>query len=152
MRCWYRGREYVWGGNGVTGDLTCAGPRAWRCRSSVGISGALAVRDLTRAVTDDRPQLPPDGRRSPRLLFVGGETKPVGHATRGSEVRPPRRRALIRHPGGWDRRGQPPDPWNTGGSPIRAPPYLGGRAAGKLPTTCCSDSRTHRSQHPEIPF
>ena len=50
-RCWYCGRQYVWGGNGMTKNLMCNGSREWRCWNSVGFDGALAARRLVEAIT-----------------------------------------------------------------------------------------------------
>jgi site-specific DNA recombinase len=32
--CWYCGRQYVWGANGITDNLMCNGPRQWHCWNS----------------------------------------------------------------------------------------------------------------------
>jgi hypothetical protein len=50
-RCLYCGRQYVWGGNGVTGNLMCRGSREWRCWNSVGFCGALAGERVVEAIT-----------------------------------------------------------------------------------------------------
>lgn len=50
-RCWYCGRQCVWGGNGVTENLMCNGAREWRCWNSLGFPGALAGRRLREAIT-----------------------------------------------------------------------------------------------------
>jgi hypothetical protein len=50
-RCWYCGRHYVWGGNGMTDNLMCCGSREWRCWNSVGFPGVLATRKLVEAIT-----------------------------------------------------------------------------------------------------
>lgn len=50
-RCWYCGRHFVWGGNGVTENLMCSGSREWLCWNSVGFNGALAARRLVEAIT-----------------------------------------------------------------------------------------------------
>jgi site-specific DNA recombinase len=49
-RCYYCGRHYVWGGNGVTENLMCCGSRELRCWNSVGFNGELAARKLLDAV------------------------------------------------------------------------------------------------------
>lgn len=49
--CWYCGKQYLWGGNGITGNLTCGGSRDWHCWNSFGFSGALAVQRLVPAIT-----------------------------------------------------------------------------------------------------
>jgi len=51
-RCWYCGRIYVWGGNGVTENLMCAGSREWKCWNSIGFCGeraAIAVAQELRS-------------------------------------------------------------------------------------------------------
>jgi site-specific DNA recombinase len=50
--CGYCGRPHVWGGNGVTGNLMCAGSREWRCWCSVGYDGARAADRAVAAVAD----------------------------------------------------------------------------------------------------
>jgi site-specific DNA recombinase len=50
--CGYCGRPHVWGGNGVSGNLMCAGSRDWRCWCSVGYGGAAAVERAVAAVAD----------------------------------------------------------------------------------------------------
>ncbi|MFL5329985.1 MAG: hypothetical protein ACJ8C4_13855 [Gemmataceae bacterium] len=49
-RCWYCGRQYVWGGNGITANLMCTGAREWRCWNSVGFNGTIAVKQVVNAV------------------------------------------------------------------------------------------------------
>ena len=49
--CWYCGRQYVWGGNGITNNLMCAGAREWQCWNSVGFNGALAARKIMETIT-----------------------------------------------------------------------------------------------------
>lgn len=44
--CWYCGREMVWGGNGITGNLMCNGSRNYRCWNAIGFSGALATEKI----------------------------------------------------------------------------------------------------------
>ena len=50
-RCWYCGRHYVWGGNGITKNLMCRGPREWRCWNSIGIEGQLVSHRLMAIIT-----------------------------------------------------------------------------------------------------
>jgi site-specific DNA recombinase len=50
-RCWYCGRHYVWGANGMKEHLQCNGSREWRCWNSFGFHGALAVQKLTGLIT-----------------------------------------------------------------------------------------------------
>ena len=51
-QCWYCGRPYVWGGNGITAHLMCNGSRALQCWNSVGFDGALAAKKLVAAICD----------------------------------------------------------------------------------------------------
>jgi hypothetical protein len=51
-RCWYCGRQFVWGGNGVTDNLMCNGARESKCWNSIGFNGALASQKLVSAITD----------------------------------------------------------------------------------------------------
>jgi site-specific DNA recombinase len=48
--CWYCGRQCVWGGNGMKGNLMCSGSRAWRCWNSVGFPGAAVADAIADAV------------------------------------------------------------------------------------------------------
>lgn len=50
-RCAYCGWHYVWGGNGLTGNLMCSHAREWRCWNSVGFSGLLAAQKIVEAIT-----------------------------------------------------------------------------------------------------
>jgi hypothetical protein len=52
-RCWYCGRRYVWGGNGVTDNLMCAGSREWACWNSIGCNGPTAVTKIMEAITTE---------------------------------------------------------------------------------------------------
>jgi site-specific DNA recombinase len=55
--CWYCGREYVWGGNGISENLMCSGAREWRCWNSIGFNGPLAARKLADFVFNSLQQL-----------------------------------------------------------------------------------------------
>jgi hypothetical protein len=50
-RCWYCGAEYVWGGNGVTGNMMCNGSREWKCWNSIGFDGAVAATKLVAEIS-----------------------------------------------------------------------------------------------------
>lgn len=50
-RCWYCGRHFVWGGNGVTENLMCSGAREWRCWNSVGFDGPLSATLIVQTIT-----------------------------------------------------------------------------------------------------
>jgi hypothetical protein len=49
-RCWYCGRQHVWGGNGMSHNMMCTGAREWLCWNSIGFSGRLAAEKLVRAI------------------------------------------------------------------------------------------------------
>ena len=51
-RCWYCGRHYVWGGNGITNNLMCSGARDWKCWNSIGFNGPLAATRIIEAIID----------------------------------------------------------------------------------------------------
>lgn len=55
--CWYCGRQYVWGGNGITTHLQCSGCREWRCWNSVGFDGAVAAARIVEIITNELYQL-----------------------------------------------------------------------------------------------
>lgn len=56
-RCWYCGRHFVWGGNGVTKNLMCTGARHWRCWNSIGFDGHLAAERIVAALTAEMHRL-----------------------------------------------------------------------------------------------
>ncbi|MEI7686386.1 MAG: recombinase family protein [Planctomycetota bacterium] len=49
-RCLYCGREFVWGGNGVTENLMCSGARERRCWNSIGFCGELAAHNIVDTI------------------------------------------------------------------------------------------------------
>jgi hypothetical protein len=51
-RCWYCGRHYVWGGNGIQGNLMCSGSRERKCWNSIGFPGALAAKKIVQVITE----------------------------------------------------------------------------------------------------
>lgn len=51
--CWYCGRQYVWGGNGITENLMCNGSREWHCWNSIGFNGGLAARRLVEVISTE---------------------------------------------------------------------------------------------------
>ncbi len=56
-RCWYCGRIYVWGGNGVAENLMCSGSRGRRCWNSFGLGGALAGDAVANALAAELERL-----------------------------------------------------------------------------------------------
>lgn len=51
-RCWYCGREYVWGANGQTDFLQCSASRNWNCWNSIGVNGPFAAKTVVKALVD----------------------------------------------------------------------------------------------------
>jgi site-specific DNA recombinase len=55
--CWYCGRTYVWGANGVAENLMCSGSREWRCWASVGFCGEAAGAAAAKALREELVRL-----------------------------------------------------------------------------------------------
>lgn len=55
--CWYCGRPFVWGGNGLKDDLMCTGARHWSCWNSITFNGPLFVDKLVEAITSELHKL-----------------------------------------------------------------------------------------------
>jgi len=51
-RCWFCGRHFVWGGNGIADNLQCSGSRDWHCWNSIGFNGELAAKRLVSVIAD----------------------------------------------------------------------------------------------------
>ena len=51
--CWYCGRPYHWGGNGITGHLMCAGSHTYECWNSIHIDGRIVVDRIMTTLTDE---------------------------------------------------------------------------------------------------
>jgi hypothetical protein len=49
-RCWYCGRIFVWGGNGIKENLQCSGSRSWWCWNSTGLNGGLFCQIVIESV------------------------------------------------------------------------------------------------------
>jgi len=49
-RCWYCGRQLVWGGNGMKDKLMCSAAREWKCWNSIGVDGPRLVELLVQEV------------------------------------------------------------------------------------------------------
>jgi hypothetical protein len=56
-RCWYCGRQFVWGANGVAENLMCSGAREWRCWNSIGVDGAAAGAAAAKALREELEHL-----------------------------------------------------------------------------------------------
>ena len=52
-RCWYCGRQFVRGGNGIPDDLMCKGSRDWRCWNSIAFDGTVAAKRLVEVITTE---------------------------------------------------------------------------------------------------
>jgi site-specific DNA recombinase len=50
-RCWYCGRIYVWGGNGIKDNLQCTGSRNWKCWNSIGLKGSLFCQHVVDSIS-----------------------------------------------------------------------------------------------------
>ncbi len=50
-RCWYCGRNFNWGGNGITGHLMCSGSHSYSCWNSIHIDGAVVVERVKSVIT-----------------------------------------------------------------------------------------------------
>jgi site-specific DNA recombinase len=51
--CHYCGRNYVWGGNGIPGDMICTGARDRKCWNSIGLSGDLVAKKVAVLIADE---------------------------------------------------------------------------------------------------
>ncbi len=49
-RCWYCGRNLVWGGNGIKNNLQCTGSRQYQCWNSIGFPGDRLTNLAVEAV------------------------------------------------------------------------------------------------------
>jgi len=58
LRCWYCGREYVWGGNGQRDRLMCGGSRQRVCWNSSGVDAASITTAVTTAIVNMIENLP----------------------------------------------------------------------------------------------
>ncbi len=58
LRCWYCGREYVWGANGQRDRLMCGGARQHLCWNSTGVDGNAITAAVTAAIVDAIEKLP----------------------------------------------------------------------------------------------
>lgn len=56
-RCWYCGRECVWGGNGKKFEMMCTGARRWQCWNSVAFSGSTLATRIFEFLTAELCQL-----------------------------------------------------------------------------------------------
>jgi hypothetical protein len=85
-RCWYCGRHFVWGGNGVTENLMCSGSREWRCWNSVGFNGEVLVKKIVRAITSELYLLDGFDDQFRALVAAATEAGGVGAERRRREL------------------------------------------------------------------
>lgn len=86
-RCWYCGRQYVWGGNGITANLMCSGARAWQCWNSIGFSGTLAARRVVEAITNRLFQLDGFDAQFAEMVEAAGKDVSGGLSERRAKLR-----------------------------------------------------------------
>ena len=55
--CWYCGRQYIWGGNGINENLMCGGSREWLCWNSIGFNGASAAKQVLASIISELSKL-----------------------------------------------------------------------------------------------
>ena len=53
----YCGRQFLWGGNGTTGNLMCCGSRLYQCWNSVSINGAMVCRKVVAVIMEELTKL-----------------------------------------------------------------------------------------------
>lgn len=56
-KCWYCGRDMVWGGNGIRDNLMCNGSREHHCWSSIAFNGELAAQLVMEEINSELIQL-----------------------------------------------------------------------------------------------
>lgn len=81
-KCWYCGRQYMWGGNGVNENLMCKGPREWHCWNSIGFNGALAAKRVATAITTELHRLDGFDAQMRGLIQEAAAAGPVDLAER----------------------------------------------------------------------
>lgn len=109
--CWYCGREYVWGGNGVAGHLMCGGAREWQCWNSIGFDGPraarLIARELAAAIAAVDGVADHSGRWSRRRPGTGAATcRPAGVSSGPTGTRPRASRTTSPRPSRGSERGR----------------------------------------------
>jgi hypothetical protein len=56
-RCWYCGRHFEWGANGISDHLMCVGSRKYCCWNSIGLDGPLAADRIVSAILGELDRL-----------------------------------------------------------------------------------------------
>jgi hypothetical protein len=51
VHCRHCGRLFLWGGNGVTKNLMCGGPRDWQCWNTIAINGERTTTRVMELIT-----------------------------------------------------------------------------------------------------
>ena len=85
--CWYCGRTYVWGGNGMPGHLMCSGAREWHCWNSIGFDGKLAAEQIVTALTGWLEELPGFEDQFAQLVQAAQEDMTGGLTERWSKLK-----------------------------------------------------------------
>lgn len=85
-RCWYCGYHYVWGANGITGNLMCSHSRRWGCWNSIGFDGSLATTRVVEAITTELYSLDGFDDQFQRLVEQAHRDGPVGSSNRRKQL------------------------------------------------------------------
>lgn len=85
-RCYYCGRDYVWGGNGVTENLMCTGARGRHCWDSIGFNGEIAALTLVNAITGLFQQLTGFEHQFTELVQSASEHDAGGYSERWARM------------------------------------------------------------------
>lgn len=81
-RCWYCGRQYIRGGNGIREHLACSGSREWHCWNSIAFNGALAATRLVEVVTNELFRLTDFDVQYAELIQIAMENRLSGSSDR----------------------------------------------------------------------
>lgn len=85
-RCWYCGRHYVWGANGIKDSLMCNGTRKWNCWNSVGFSGVPAVTRIVELISTELHKLDQFADQYRELVLKAGNSEPSDVARRRQKL------------------------------------------------------------------
>ena len=81
-RCWYCGYHYVWGANGISGNLMCSHARRWGCWNSIGFDGQLAATRLIEAITTELYKLEEFDKQFASLVEQARQNRSCGSSER----------------------------------------------------------------------
>lgn len=87
VRCWYCGRQFVWGANGIKESLMCAGSRERLCWNSLGFNGSLASCKLVEAITGQLCQVEQFDEQFATMVKAAGNEATVGCSDRWEKLR-----------------------------------------------------------------